>query len=79
MALWGWCVWFAAPNSVKIPDFRDGNSVSLSSERSNDLGVCDYTLVDIVECEMESIKTLPPFIKSPGHDWRKPCFLLSLA
>lgn len=38
------------------------------------MGVCCYKLVDIIECEMKSIKAPLPFIKSPGHDWREPCF-----
>lgn len=69
-----WYVWTTAPNAAKLPEFRDGDSIPLSSDGSHDLGVCCYKLVHISECEMKSITILSlGFSKSPRHAWRKPC------
>lgn len=56
-----------APNSVKLPEFRDSDGISLSSDGSNDVRVCCYKPIDILECEMKSVKI--PLL----HQELRPC------
>lgn len=61
------------PNSVKLPGFRDDDGISLSSDGSNDVRVCCYKPVDILEYEMKSVK-IPLLHQEPRPRLEKALF-----